>query len=300
MKLQGFWRIVFVFMMLAVLCFPAQGDDRTLNAFIQTLKEGNDSQARMEAAESLGALGDARAVEPLIKALNDSGKYVRSESARALRRIGDRRAVDPLIQALALKKNREDYEIIRSLAWFADPKSIDVLGRVINETKEKGRMDRDDQLRNNLAVWGIARTKDPHAIDPLISALQNQDLSEKAAVAGLVAIGKPAVDPLILALNNSEFKGRYGAAATLGEIGDTRALDPLIQILENTSEDKSIRIEVAAALGAIGDSRAVDPLIQASKDNDKDIRNYASDALVRINNHIKPKLTSMPDSNDFF
>ncbi len=89
MKLRGFWRIVFVFMMLAVLCFPAQGDDRTLNAFIQTLKEGNDSQARMEAAESLGALGDTRAVDPLIRASKDNNEYIRNYANDALVRINN-------------------------------------------------------------------------------------------------------------------------------------------------------------------------------------------------------------------
>lgn len=299
MKLQGFWRIVFVFMVLAVLCFPSQCDDRTVNAFIQTL-EGNDSHARMEAAVSLGDLGDASAVMPLIKALNDSDKYVRSESARALANIGDRRAVDPLIQALTLKENREDYEFIRSLARFADPKSIDVLSQVISETNEKESLDRTDYIIINLAVWGIARTKDTRAIDPLISALKNYDQSKESATSGLVAIGQPAIDPLIHALNDNEFEGRGAAAATLGEIRDPSAVDPLIQILDNTSEDSSLRIEVALALGAIGNSGAIDPLIQASKDNDKDIRYYASEALVMINKHVKPKLTPMPDPDDFF
>jgi HEAT repeat protein len=286
-------------MMLAALCFPSQADDRTLNAFIQALGD-NDSHTRMEAAVSLGDLGDPRAVEPLIKALNDTGMYVRDEAARALGKIGDRRAVDPLIRVL--KENLADYTVIESLAWFADPKSIDVLSQAIDEINKKKIYERDriDYIKNNFAVWGIARTKDPQAIDPLINALQNNDLSERSATSGLVAIGKPAVNPLIHALNDNGFKGRDGAATTLGEIGDPQAIDPLIQILKNTSEESSLRIEVALALGAIGNDRAIDPLIQASKDSNKDIRYYASDALVMINNHVKPKLTPMPDSSEFF
>ena len=79
------YKFILILITLVIFCFPSHGDDRTVNAFIQTL-EGNDSHARMEAAVSLGDLGDAHAVEPLIKALNDSDKYVRIEAARALKK----------------------------------------------------------------------------------------------------------------------------------------------------------------------------------------------------------------------
>ena len=52
------------------------------------------------AVETLRIIGDARAVEPLIKALSDGGQAVRESAARALGEIGDKRAVKPLIKAL--------------------------------------------------------------------------------------------------------------------------------------------------------------------------------------------------------
>jgi HEAT repeat protein len=74
--------------------------------------EDEDSSVCWQAAETLGKLGDARAVEPLIAALKeDSG--VGEETVEALGRLGDARAVEPLIAALG----DEDWD---TCAWAAE------------------------------------------------------------------------------------------------------------------------------------------------------------------------------------
>jgi HEAT repeat protein len=50
----------------------------------------------------------------------------------------------------------------------------------------------------------------------------------------------------------------------LGEIGDPRAVDPLIEALKD--EYSRVRSSAARALGEIGDPKAVDPLTEALKD----------------------------------
>ena len=58
----------------------------------------------MEGDESdvarLGASGDSRAVEPLIRALGDQDKGARRADDNALGDLGDARAVEPLMRAL--------------------------------------------------------------------------------------------------------------------------------------------------------------------------------------------------------
>tara|TARA_B000000460_G_C21378590_1_gene332805 strand:+ start:406 stop:630 length:225 start_codon:yes stop_codon:yes gene_type:complete len=49
---------------------------------------------RLHAAEALGKIGDERAVEPLIEALNDEEGHVRRGAAVALGRLGYERAVE--------------------------------------------------------------------------------------------------------------------------------------------------------------------------------------------------------------
>lgn len=78
-----------------------------------------DWQTRAIAAESLGRIGNKKAVEPLIKALSDrrfrdENRYVRGKAAEALGRIGDKTAVKYLEKALD-----EKYIFVRKRAQEA-------------------------------------------------------------------------------------------------------------------------------------------------------------------------------------
>ncbi len=82
----------------------------------------------------------------------------------------------------------------------------------------------------------------------------------------LEKIGEPAVEPLIDALLRNNFLNiRSAAAAVLGEIKDSRAIEPLIAVLKSqdsqVKEEIKVRAAAAYALGAIKDIRAVEPLI---------------------------------------
>ncbi len=75
------------------------GDARAVDPLISVLNDSGPETQTL-AAEALGNIGDARAVDPLIKALTDRDRFVRGSAAKALGKIGDARAVDPLIKAL--------------------------------------------------------------------------------------------------------------------------------------------------------------------------------------------------------
>jgi len=77
------------------------GDNKAVHILIETLKD-KKLYVRWKAAEALGEINDYRAVEPLIEVLNDKAEdwSVRKNAAEALGKIGDNRAVEPLIEAL--------------------------------------------------------------------------------------------------------------------------------------------------------------------------------------------------------
>jgi hypothetical protein len=54
---------------------------------------------------------------------------------------------------------------------------------------------------------------------------------------------------------------RSHAALILGDVGDPRAVDTLVSVLEDEGDDALVRAHVAMALGAIQDERAVLPLM---------------------------------------
>ena len=72
---------------------------------------------------------------------------------------------------------------------------------------------------------------------------------------------------------------RRGAAEALGKLGDTRAVEPLIEALGDGSE--YVRNSAAGALGKLGDTRAVEPLIEALEDEYGKIRRAAAEALIK-------------------
>jgi len=107
----------------------------------------------------------------------------------------------------------------------------------------------------------------------LIKALKDWRVVDEAAYV-LGEIGdKRAVEPLIKALEDEDRNVRWGAAEALGYIGDKRAVEPLIKALED--EDWYVRKRAAYALGDIGDKRAVEPLTEALKDDEEEVREAA-------------------------
>jgi HEAT repeat protein len=77
-----------------------------LEPLIKALGKGNSA-----AAGALEEIGGARAVEPLIKALDSSYRNVRRAAAEVLGEIGDTRAVEPLIKALG-----DEDDVVREAA----------------------------------------------------------------------------------------------------------------------------------------------------------------------------------------
>ena len=74
--------------------------------------------------------------------------------------------------------------------------------------------------------------RDPRAVPTLISALNDRDQLVYTTVEyALAHIGAPAVPTLITSLKDSDATLRSRTASVLGEIRDTRAVEPLIDLL---------------------------------------------------------------------
>jgi len=89
-----------------------------------------------------------------------------------------------------------------------------------------------------------------------------------------------AIEPLLQRLTDDGSETvRRTAAFVIGQIGDIRAVEPLLQALK---DGKAVVREAAAmALGMIGDARAVEPLIQTLQDKDSWVSRAAAEALAK-------------------
>ena len=94
-------------------------EKKNVKKLIKVLQDKDEKPGvRTQAANALGRLKDARAVEPLIAMLND--KNVRKNSAWALGKIGDKKAVGPLIGVLTDRSSpgrEEAAEALDKLGW---------------------------------------------------------------------------------------------------------------------------------------------------------------------------------------
>jgi HEAT repeat protein len=76
------------------------GEDAVTNLIMLVRNHNEDLIVRGRAALMLGKLGDARAVEPLIEALDAPGFQTPLYALESLGRLGDQRAVEPLQRML--------------------------------------------------------------------------------------------------------------------------------------------------------------------------------------------------------
>ena len=149
----------------------------------------------------------------------------------------------------------------------------------------------------------VVRMKAKGDIQGLVKALSYKDMNvQKAATKALVAmleayrlgdwkvkdatlealvkLGKPAVELLVAVLNGPGWYVRSDVATALGQIGDPRAVGPLIGALGDS--DEYVRAGAAEALGRIGDARAVEPLLKVLKDYPPRVNKAVAQALVLL------------------
>ncbi|MFV1965223.1 MAG: HEAT repeat domain-containing protein [Pirellulaceae bacterium] len=86
----------------------------------------------------------------------------------------------------------------------------------------------------------------------------------------------------VTALQDANYLVRARAAELLGESGDTSAMDPLVEMLEERAEHDRVRSAVAEALGRLKAREATQPLIAMLKDMVWNVRYQAAVALGRI------------------
>ena len=215
------------------------GDSRAVEPLVTALKNDEFSGVRWKAAEALSKLGSP-AVPALIGALRHEDDDVRWKAAIALGEIGDPQAVEPLILLLCDEDRFVKSHAALALGSIGEP-AVNPLLRALREG--------DGNLRWGAAI-ALGKIRDPRAVEPLIRALADKYENVRAeSASSLGAIGKPALGPLLRFLKFSEGPERLEVVMALGELHDTDAIQPLIQMLESADEDE--RKAIADALDAI-------------------------------------------------
>jgi HEAT repeat protein len=211
-------------------------------------EEGDDTDARAEAALAIGAIGDASAFEPLTAMLAEALETDWTLSwyiIDALGMLGDTRAVPLLVDAL----EHPDFDVQKS-------------------------------AMHALVSFGQV------AVAPLVDiALDKDSRGRTLAVRALGAIGAPRAAPALARVikdhGNHPFL-RAGAALALGQVGADEAYSLLFQLFKSTNEDENVRRCAAVGLGHLGDRRALEPFLAALEDADWPMRHSLAEALGHL------------------
>ena len=190
-------------------------------------------RVREQAAKTLGNLKDPQAVQGLIIACRDRDGAVKSSAAEALGKIGDPKAVPTLIKLF-----KDTSKIVRETAGTAlvhiGDSSVDALLQSLKDphfvvrchaVRSLGGMTTDYQI-------GRAWVKEPRVVEALVECLKDPDraVREDATIALGIIGDSQAVDGLIEATKDGAVKRH--AIASLGMIGDPRALPAVLDALK--------------------------------------------------------------------
>jgi HEAT repeat protein len=264
---------------------------------------------RETVAEALGNIGDKQAVEPLIDALHDWSN-VRLKAIRALGKLGDNRAIEPLAAMLSDQIPGEDIdeglatvEALELLNWKPRSDNERAWQALLHQNWEEiARLGANGLglILSILKQWEASqiRKKLLGGLQEIKPELWNSICDNKLipllidGVGGVIAghmarktlanIGSPTVPALLTLLSDKSQSEdmRYGATMVLGVIKDSRAIEPLLNALQDESLYVSKR--VAEALADIGDKRAVAGLIAQLNDKNSEMRSASAVALGRL------------------
>jgi HEAT repeat protein len=244
------------------------GDERAVEVLLQQIKDGQTDSIRSNAAIALGKIGKEEAVPGLINKLRDNKAGVRGSAAIALGRIGNETAVGPLIEVLNSGKIVEGKakdsvntnvelrgSVILALGEIRSSEATDTLIGILNDKEEKLSV-------RIAAASALGKIGDQKAAETLKIVLEDKSTDSNIRKQAFLALGntknKEIAGILVAKMNDTE----YGASSreALKYMGEP-AVDPLIEKLK--TEDKKTKDEIALILIEIGDPKAIKPLIEA-------------------------------------
>ena len=293
----------------AVLNIKERRDRKAVEA-VSLLLADTDNAIVKYSVEALEAIGDRRATDPLIKALNgefnrnrdlDGDAVLRRMAARALGSLKDPSAVPALIECLSEEDRWLRGLTVSALEKIGDPAGLEAAKRFQKDKlppeirsatpmrpadvrRLPPEMAKEHSGRPGYSVMHFerpkpmgedSRTKEEKPIDLLpfyqTKIVGKTDLEPKAS---------SDINRSIAKLKSRDSRIRREGADILGDMDNQEATGHLIPLLKDRNE--YVRQAAARALGKLKDHRAAEPLIGSLKDPDIHVRAFSTWALGEI------------------
>lgn len=260
--------------------------NKDVKALIKALRN-KKADIRSKAAQALGEIGDARAMEPLLSSLRDGDRNMRWQAGEALEKLGwvpkneveritslvaMRRwdelvnAQGPFIRALLTAYEKADWRLIPyplAALWEIGKPAVPTL---VDTLKDKSA----SRAARGVAGQALGGIDDPRGIEALVAfyidKTENKDHREVVGLA-LELQGERALAPMMSALMSGKLIDDVFAqtATILGHLGK-----PAVEGLVDALRDERIGVyrPAAFALVAAGDPRAIDALRSVPPEKD--------------------------------
>jgi HEAT repeat protein len=258
-----------------------------VDALLACLNRRQQGWLDYAAAEALGEIGDRRALEPLLAALDRSS--LREPILESLGKIGNANTIDPLIVSLAdALRIVRDVSTISVFAIFnksTAPDRIRIIesvraratGRAVDLLEETLVSSAGDLQKAAIALLGwIGRES---SIRKLLSLLNEEELQETVAQT-LTHIDRVNAGLLFPYLASGNALVRRTVAEVLGEIDGAEAEGRLIPLLRD--ENGHVRSAAAISLGRLRSRMAATPLLDLLDDEYENVQEAAIHALAAI------------------
>jgi HEAT repeat protein len=271
---------------LAAQALGRLGDPRALDSLITMLAGDKDAVAREGAAQTLRMMNDARAADTLLAAMKDPSHPVRFYAAQSLVALGKTHPhiLDTLMAILISPSRTTSLArcIVDALLEAPDPRAAETLIRVIQEGDKRfpprtdiadrkkaysysRKTEKEAQVRA-VAASVLGALQEIRAIEPLtriVNNLHEDKYLRECAINSLGQIGGPGVfRTLIAALGGN--RSVNVAALALGNLGDTRAIEPL----REAAKDEFSRIVILPVLRGLGYTEIMDDLLDMLRKQD--------------------------------
>ena len=262
-----------------------------------------DLETRQAAAVALGRIGDRRATQPLVRAMEDRELAV--PAAGALARIGAPEAFEPLMARLGEPDPAIRQSVIAALNSIGHPdmplRTLDLLASIDPIVRESALRiagyfgytecvehvlaccaDEREIIRR-AAVEQLAFFDDPRVAAPLLDRLQDESASVRAAaVAALVRVDVPArLEALVRALGDPDAWVRYSSVRALAALDARSAIDPVVSRLHGDPAPH-VRLAAIDAVGRLRPANALQILEPLTRSANEDIARAAVRALGHL------------------
>ncbi len=234
------------------------------------------NRANQKIATALGAIGDLKAadhIRRLMKVTKDP--YVKRSAIRSLGKIKAKDAIDDLLEIMLDKNEKKPLRAnaVFALGEIGDPKVVSVMVKALYMEKAYFF------AHANLALVKIG---DP-AVDLLIQTLKGKNKEVKVLLESSMGILDGALEA--------------NAAQVLGDIGSNKATEALLEMVEKVMKWEAetnrllVLVRLINALGDVGDKRAIAPIMKVLDSKYWDVRTVIGTALINIGDRsVVPKL----------